>query len=225
MDKRLFWELMKMEIRSATISFSKSKAKCISNWEQELRRRTDQLDVIICDNFSFPYIDGVLQEYNGLKMELKSIYEEKRKQAKFRAKCRWIQKGEHPTKYFFNLEKSNYNKKKLSMNFDYKMTLLRAIIRLMKEPRTDNFWMTFFIGRTTFYALSAIWTHVPLITGRVWSPLHYQSNPAVYTSNLDSEWEFYVVLPISFSPTRWHWNDRNDDSHTDKREGDNLITS
>jgi len=72
-------------------------------------------------------------------MELKSIYEEKRKQAKFRAKCRWIQKGEHPTKYFFNLEKSNYNKKKLSMNFDYKMTLLRAIIRLMKEPRTDNF--------------------------------------------------------------------------------------
>ena len=34
-DKRLFWELMKMEIRSATIAFSKSKAKCISNREQE----------------------------------------------------------------------------------------------------------------------------------------------------------------------------------------------
>ena len=40
-DKRLFWELMKMEIRAATIAFSKSKAKCINNREQELRRRID----------------------------------------------------------------------------------------------------------------------------------------------------------------------------------------
>ena len=103
-----------MEIRSATISFSKSKAKCISNREQELRRRIDQLDVIICGNFSFPYIDGVLREYDGLKTELKSIYEEKGKQAMFRAKCRWIENGERPTKYFFNLEKSNYNKKTIS---------------------------------------------------------------------------------------------------------------
>ena len=110
-DKRLLWELMKMEIRSATISFSKRKAKCIRNREQELRRRIDQRDVIICDNFSSPYISGVLREYEGLKMELKSIYEERGKQAMFRAKCRWIENGERPTKYFFNLEKSNYNKK------------------------------------------------------------------------------------------------------------------
>ena len=33
-----------------------------------------------------------------------------------------------------------------------------------------------FIGRKTFYALSGIWTHVPLITGRVWSPLIYLTN-------------------------------------------------
>ena len=47
-------------------------------------------------------------------MELKSIYEEKGRQAMFRAKCRWIENGERPTKYFFNLEKSNYNKKTIS---------------------------------------------------------------------------------------------------------------
>ena len=113
-DKKLFWELMKMEIRSATVAFSKSKARCISNREQELRCRIDQLDVIIYDNFSSPYIDGVLCEYDELKMELKSIYEEKGKQAMFRAKCRWIENGERPTKYFVNLEKSNYNKKTIS---------------------------------------------------------------------------------------------------------------
>ena len=118
---------MKMEIRSATIAFSKKKAKSISNREQELKRRIDQLDVIICDNFSSPYIVGVLREYDDLKTELKSICEEKGKQAMFRAKCRWIENGERPTKYFCNLEKSNYNKKKLSVSFVYKMTLLRAM--------------------------------------------------------------------------------------------------
>jgi len=44
-------------------------------------------------------------------VHFKSIYEEKGKQAMFRAKCRWIENGERPTKYFFNLEKSNYNNK------------------------------------------------------------------------------------------------------------------
>ena len=29
----------------------------------------------------------------------------------FRAKCRWVEQGELPTKYFFYLEKRNYNKK------------------------------------------------------------------------------------------------------------------
>ena len=41
------------------------------------------------------------------------------------------------------------------------------------------------VGRKTFYALSGIWAHVPLITGWVWSPLHYQSNHAGYMANLD----------------------------------------
>ena len=29
-------------------------------------------------------------------------------------KCRWVDKGERPTKYFFNLEKRNYNKKTIT---------------------------------------------------------------------------------------------------------------
>jgi len=41
------------------------------------------------------------REYDGLKRELKSIYEEKEKQAMLRAKCRWIENSERPTKYFF----------------------------------------------------------------------------------------------------------------------------
>ena len=31
-----------------------------------------------------------------------------------RSKCRWIEKGERPTKYFFNLEKQNYRRKTIT---------------------------------------------------------------------------------------------------------------
>ena len=120
---------MKMEIRSVNISFSKSKAECISNRAQESRRRLDQLDAIICDNFSSPYIDGVLREYDGLKTELKSIYEEKGKQTMFRAKCRRIENGERPTK-FFSVLKKVVTTKKLSVNFDYKMIHRRPKLQL-----------------------------------------------------------------------------------------------
>jgi len=32
----------------------------------------------------------------------------------FRSKCRWIEKREKPTKYFFNLEKRNYYRKSIN---------------------------------------------------------------------------------------------------------------
>ena len=53
-------------------------------------------------------------EYKALKTELHSIYDHKGKAAMFRSKCRWIEKGEKPTKYFFNLEKRNYNRKTIN---------------------------------------------------------------------------------------------------------------
>jgi len=34
----------------------------------------------------------------------------------FRAKCRWIENGQRPTKYFFNLEKSNYTHTKKTIS-------------------------------------------------------------------------------------------------------------
>ena len=55
-----------------------------------------------------------MQLYNDLKTELKSFYENKGRQAMFSAKCRWVENGERPTKYFFNLEKRNYNRKTIS---------------------------------------------------------------------------------------------------------------
>ena len=45
-----------MEIRSATITYSKNKSKSIRNREQKLIRKLDHLDGAICNNFSFRHV-------------------------------------------------------------------------------------------------------------------------------------------------------------------------
>ena len=42
------------------------------------------------------------------------MYEKRGKEALFRSKARWIEKGEKPTRYFFNLEKRNFEKKTIA---------------------------------------------------------------------------------------------------------------
>ena len=47
----------------------------------------------------------ILDEYEAAKKELNTMQELKGKEAIFRSKSGWIEQGEKPTKYFFNLEK------------------------------------------------------------------------------------------------------------------------
>ena len=103
-----------MEIRAATISFSKAIAKSTYCREMEIRRQLDVLDDIICNNFHSSEIDQVLKEFDNLKTEPQSIYDKKGMAAIFRSKCRWIEMGERPTIYFFNLEKKKYIKKTIT---------------------------------------------------------------------------------------------------------------
>ena len=110
-DKRLFCELLKMEIRAATITFAKKKAQMKYNKENEIKRQLDELDNLICNNFQHPDINNILEKYSKLKKDFELIYEQKGKAAMFRSKCHWLENEEHPTKYFFNLEKRNHNKK------------------------------------------------------------------------------------------------------------------
>lgn len=110
-DKRLVWELIKMEIRDHTVSFTKRKARAAFKRETEISKRLEELDYRICNSDNLSNIDDILNEYESLKIEMQAIYEEKGRAAIFRSKCRWVEKGERPTKYFFNLEKRNYNRK------------------------------------------------------------------------------------------------------------------
>ncbi len=112
-DKQLFWELMKMEIREKSILFAKQKSKVLSQREKEISKRLDYLDNIICNGNNLINMSDTLNEYEVLKTELHSNYDRKGKAAMFRSKCRWIEKGKKPTKYFFK-EKRNYNRKTIN---------------------------------------------------------------------------------------------------------------
>ena len=108
-SRQLYWELVKMEIRSMTIVFSKKKRFNLRNRETAIQRKLEELDKEICNNQNLD--DDILTEYENLKKDLSEIYHTKGKEAMFRSKIRWIENGEKPTKYFFNLEKRNYEKK------------------------------------------------------------------------------------------------------------------
>ena len=108
-SKKLLWEMVKMEIRSKTIQYSKNKRLNLKRKEIELQEEIHKLDQQICDNQYFN--QNLLNKYELAKKELKDVYDSKGKEAMFRSKAKWFEEGEKPTKYFFNLEKRNYNRK------------------------------------------------------------------------------------------------------------------
>ena len=68
-----------------------------------------KLDQQICENQYFN--QNLLNNYELANKELTDIYNSRGKEAMFRSKARWFEQGEKRTKYFFNLEKKNYDKK------------------------------------------------------------------------------------------------------------------
>jgi len=108
-DKQLLWELIKMELRSKTIKYSKQKRREIKDIEITLQTRLQDLDNKICNSNILD--KEILDNYETAKEELKRIHELRGHEAMFRSKMKWIEQGEKPTKYFFNLEKSHYAKK------------------------------------------------------------------------------------------------------------------
>ena len=101
-----------MEIRGITIPFSKNKAKQLHQKERDIQNRLQVLDRVISNSPNTDCIKNEINEYNNLKEEIDLIYQ-KGKGSIIRSKCKWIERGEKPTAFFFNLEKRNYNRKSI----------------------------------------------------------------------------------------------------------------
>ena len=83
-DKRLAWELIKMEIRDHSMQAGITSCKR----ESEISKELEELDYKICNSDNLLNIDDILNGYKRLKIEKQTIYEDKRRVAIFRSKCR-----------------------------------------------------------------------------------------------------------------------------------------
>ena len=115
-DRGLGWEMVKMEIRSSTILFSKNKAR--ENREQitAMIKEVGILEQIMNND---PSQDEMERYYNAQKeIELYNI--EKANGVMVRAKADQVEFGEKNSKFFLNLEKRNAAKKSITKLIDEK---------------------------------------------------------------------------------------------------------
>ena len=109
-DKGLLWEMVKMEIRAFSISFSKYKASQKRKEEKQLLQQLNKLQRELALGFS----KTTHNLFITVKEKLDKIISTKTKGCIIRSKCRWYERGERSNKYFFNLTKRNYNRKHIT---------------------------------------------------------------------------------------------------------------
>ena len=105
-NPQLFLEIMLLNSRSLSISFSSALKKKEESEIQQLENKIKELEnVDIVQNF---------ETINVLKKELQDYRENKLKGSLIRSKTKWVEQGEKPSKYFCNLENRNFVSKRMA---------------------------------------------------------------------------------------------------------------
>ena len=110
-DKGLKWEIVKLDIRSFTIPYCIKQKKINKQFKQELEDKLHFLNLNVDDN---PDSQELYEQFVSVKNQLESIGKQEANATMFRSKAKWIEEGEHNTKYFLTLEKKNYVNKVMS---------------------------------------------------------------------------------------------------------------
>ena len=116
--QRTGWDWIKFRIREFSVLYSKERAKKKKEFENEaqvnLNLKKDELEKNPCSETE--------TDFTAAKQDVENIYQEKTEGNFIRSRLRWYEEGEKSSKYFFGLEKRNYNKKHMkSMNVEGKV--------------------------------------------------------------------------------------------------------
>ena len=95
---QLFFEVLLMEIRGKSISYASYKKKKENIEEKELNRTLTELE-------NTNLTQETAEKIETIKEDLQLIRDKRMEGIITRSKVQWIDKGEKPSKYFFNLEK------------------------------------------------------------------------------------------------------------------------
>ena len=103
-DKRLYWDMLKMEIRSFTIYYCRQNAKTKKAKEAVLQQKLSSLHKLMCENPT----QETTANYYEIKMKLEQISLQKTEGAMIRSKARWCeQKRNHSNQYITKLRAEN----------------------------------------------------------------------------------------------------------------------
>ena len=105
----LLWGMIKQEVRTSSIAFSKKKNKKLKCKEKILEDEINRLK----ERLEKEYEEGTLEELNNKQNELEKVTEYHTKGAILRGKIRWYKEGERNTKYFLGLENVTSIKKEI----------------------------------------------------------------------------------------------------------------
>ena len=144
-DKRLFWEIIKMEIRIFSIQFAKRKVKEKRDMKFELLRKLQDLNARID---ATPEGNPLANEPKKIEIKLDQMAsKEKTRGCIVRSRARWYESGEKCNKYFLNLSKRSYNKrhiKKLKSSagstIEDSKTILNEMKNYYQQLYTYQFW-------------------------------------------------------------------------------------
>jgi len=105
-DPHLRWELIKYEVRKASITFAKGKAKNSRTKYSDLELKLMKIEQI--ENWVTK--ESLTSEYEYLKKQLNERSDYITEGLILRSKTTWVEQGEKSNKYFLNLEKQRKSK-------------------------------------------------------------------------------------------------------------------
>ena len=142
-NKSLKWELIKMEIRNATLKYSKTQASLNKEYENNLVAEYQ----VLTETIEKQYTDAIEKRLLTVKSELEKYNAIKAEGYRIRAKAHHIEHNEKGSKYFLSLEKRNANIKnitrlKLDNNCEIidKTEILDELSRFYKKLYTETMY-------------------------------------------------------------------------------------
>ena len=108
-NDQLFFEMILLEIRGKTISYSAWKKKESNRTEENLEKEINAIFKRVSEGEN--NLNNTLKEKEN---ELREIRKAKMDGVLVRSKTRWMEDGEKPSKYFLNMEKRNFVNKTIS---------------------------------------------------------------------------------------------------------------
>ena len=108
-DIRLMWDVLKIEIKDATIQYCKKLARDRGGIKRELEKELEDREKLK-DELGVE-IGLLTNEITKIEKELAKIYEQEAKGAQVRSMEKWVECGEKNNSYFLGLEKQRQVKK------------------------------------------------------------------------------------------------------------------